>query len=190
MTSPATNLDQGQYAYFLATYRRLDEDGLSEVKQRADALSDEAATALREVLKERSDPFQIPKPAVDAEPQSRELSPDERERETQSSKSLLNGPLAKQVVLLFGAQGLMLAAALGGSQGLRLGAFPIVAVAAVLMLLGRVVGRKVAHRVCASAEASIEEKTNSLRSLRLWLWPLFILSAAVGVALARLLGGA
>lgn len=179
-------VDGNKYAYFLAKYKSLDEGELNELAPRVNELADEAAAALRAVLAERG----IAAPEVSTRPpdEPRDLSDEERREQSRLSSDLWNGPLAKQVRGLIAAQALVFSYGLIGSQGLNMGALPLVAVAAVLMYFAARLGKTVTRSICADATATIEAKTKSLKSLSLWLWPAFLLSSAAGIGIARALG--
>jgi hypothetical protein len=132
-------MDQDKYGFFLAKYRALDADDLSEAADRLNSLSEEAAAALRAVLAERGQT--APPPTAEPIDEPRELSAEARELQTRLSSDLWNGLVAKRVRFLFSAQGMVLAYSLLGPQGLRLGALPMIALAALLVFAGSQLAR-------------------------------------------------
>jgi hypothetical protein len=180
--------ENDKFRYFLSKYRSLDDEELTDLTPRINSLAEEASTALRQVLSERG----VPAPQVSTQlpDEPRELTEEERKEQSKVSSALWNGPVAKRVEFLFAAQALMFGGALAGSQGLRLGALPLVAITGLLMYFARKLGKATTRSICADAETTIEDKTKSLKSLSLWLWPALLLSSAAGIVVARAFTGA
>ncbi len=179
-------MDQEKYVYFLGKYRALDQEDLIEASQRIDSLAEEASAALRSVLSEKGEFVPPPSPEEDTKPI--ELTGEDRKLQTKLSSDLWNGPLTKRVHFLFSAQALVLAYSFLGPQGLKLGALPIGALAALLMYGANRIGRRVTRRICANADTSFDHKTKTLKSIGIALWPALLASALVGIVLARASG--
>ena len=177
-----------QFVYFLSKYRALGSDELTDLAPGINSLAEEASTALRQVLSERC--IAAPEASEQSPDELRELTEDERKVQSQLSLALWNSPVAKRVEYLFTLQAFAFGGALAGSQGLRLGVTALVVITGGFVYLAWKLGRATTRSVCADEETSIEGKTESLKSLSLWLWPSVLLSAGSGILVAHAIAGA
>jgi hypothetical protein len=154
------SMDKAKYEYFLVKYKSLDADELRELASRGGDLIEEAQIALQEVCS----PSGITVVRASSEVAAKHpTTPEEIAADKALSSALWSSALSKRVEHLFVAQALVFSIAFLGPQGLKIGALPLVALAAALSFIARKAGKSFTRRVCANAEVSIENKTSNLK---------------------------
>jgi hypothetical protein len=174
-------MDKAKYEFFLAKYSAMDSDELKELASRGGHLIEEAQLALQAACSPNGISITLAPPEVTAK---RPTTPEEIAEDKARSSALWNGPLSKRVEHLFVAQALVFSFAFLGPQGLKMGALPLLVLAATLSFIARKAGKSYTRRVCANAEASIDSKTSNLKTTGYILWPALLLSSLLGVMCA------